>query len=505
MSRTIGLVACGVALATLLGLYHPYAFAQCTAAPGAPTWRLNLDTIRVDQVRERDGDRPYFASLVFRSCFSGRGTSRVELIEREPHDWVSKAEHRGGVRLRRGDHMSNGESLRIPSWMGRFEWSGIPLVAVAPSGLPTDLPWLFGVVIVSFDNNNTPPHVIRNIMQTLRGNLQRILQQEVETGNVLTWTDADWGRLQEAMSQGVESFGNAFQLTVGSAFNPDKPTGIQLIAFHGTTGPLPIRAPRSPRTINLAGDRVQLFQRLGAPRPESMPLEFSGSGARYTVAARLERVGGESVSWRRINERPGAVSLAACGNGRVYALVRDGGLASVDGASASGPWQSHGRLDGATRIACAGTSLFFLGRDRQLFELRAPEGTAVAGAPRRLGRPWAAATIAAAFHGDFPAPWALNDDRTLWVNREGGTDGRWVRVGQPTQAVRIAAAPGRVFALNEDRTLWISETGSDGSWRRIDRPHAAVEVTATARAPHQPATLYALNTDGSLWRGAVTP
>jgi hypothetical protein len=446
---------------------------------------------------------------VFRSCFGGSGTSNVQLVEREPHDWVSKPEHRGGVRLARGDHMSAGETLRIPSWMGRFEWGGLPLADVS-RGLPTSAPWLFGVAIVSFDNNNTPPHVIRNIMQTLRGNLQRVLQAEVETGRVLTWGADDWGRLQQALTGGLETFRNAFQLTVGSTFNPDKPTGIQLLAWYGTDAPL--AAPMPPRSATLSlpgGDNVRLMQRLSNPEPTPLTLRFEGSGAVTTVQARFERVGGESVAWSRINARPGTVSIAACGNGRVYALRGDGELASTHGSLASAAWQGHGTLAGATRLACAGTTMYYLGHERQLFELRAPEGTASvgtagAGAARRIGRPWGAMTIAAAYHGDFPTPWALNDDRTLWFNPEGGVDSRWVNVGRPGLAARIAAAPGRVFALNHDRTLWISPTGRDSSWRLIDHPRAAVDIAATARAAHEPAVLYALNTDGSLWRGTFS-
>jgi hypothetical protein len=69
----------------------------------------------------------------------------------------------------------------------------------------------------------------------------------------------------------------------------------------------------------------------------------------------------------------------------------------------------------------------------------------------------------------------------------------------------LAGAPGRIFALNDDRTLWLSEDGRDGTWREIDRLHAAVEITATARASNAPATLYVLHLDGTLWRGTVAP
>jgi hypothetical protein len=399
--------------------------------------------------------------------------------------------------------MSAGESLAIPDWMGRFEWGGMPLVA-APGGAPAATPWIFGVAIISFDNNNTPPHVIRNIMNRLRENLLGVLQTEVEGGNVLGWTPSDWGRLQNAMTQGLGTFVNAFQLTIGSTFNPDKPTGIQLLTWYGTDSRLSIGSPPAATWLNFpGGDRVQLGQQLGNPVPTPMTLGFLGSGAVYNVTARLERVGGERVTWQRINERPGAQSIAACGNGRLYALHKDGTLASTDGTRSAGAWQPHGRLTNAARIACAGTTLYYLSGNRELFDLRAPAGTASVPAARRLGRPYAAAHLGAAVNGSLAMPWVLNDDSTLWHSTKAGVDGQWVRVGHPGSAARVAGAPGRVFVLNRDRTLWISETGRDGSWRLIDQPRSAAEITATARGNRESATVYALNDDGSLWRGSV--
>jgi hypothetical protein len=492
-------------LGAALVLRPTSAPAQCPtpapAAPGVATWRLNLDRVRVMTPREASGDRPYFASLVFRSCFGGVGTSRVDVIERQPHDWVSKPEYRGAVRLLRGDHMTRNEMLPIPEWMGRFEWAGLPLVDVGSSGLPARPPWIFGVVIFSFDNNNTPPHVIRNILNTVRENMLGVLRSGVERATGVS-------NVVSQLSEGVENFRNAFQLTVGSTFNPDKPTGIHLRAWWGTTSPLSLSSlPRSrTSTINYpGGDRVVLVQNFTHPRDTAQTLRFAGSGAIYDVVTRFERVGGETVGWRRINARTSPTSLAACSNGRVYVLHRDGSLVSTNGAAESAPWQAHGRLPDAARIACGGTTIFILGRDRQLYTLPAPAPTAAARAPTRVGRPWGAATIGAGELGGFPAPWALNDDRTLWYNGQGGLDGRWTRVGQPRSAARIAGAGGLVFALNDDRTLWVSPSGRDGTWRMIDRPHAAVEIAATDAGSGSPVTLYALNYDGSLWRGSVAP
>jgi len=468
---------------------------------GVATWRLRLERVRVVRQRENSGDRPYFASLVFRSCLGGAGTSVVDLVEREPHDWVSKAEYRGGVSLSRGDHMSAGESLAIPGWMGEFSFGGMPLTDVSPAGAPLGSPWIFGVVIFSFDNNNTPPHVIRNILNTVRENLLGVLRSSVERVSPL-------GNAVGTLSNGIGNFRNAFQLSVGSTFNPDKSTGVQVRAWWGTDGPLSLPGlPTSTSTtsdFSLLGEQVQIGQTWTNPAPATFTLRFAGSGGVYDVAARVERVGGETVSWTRINSRRSPISLAACDNGRVYVLDADGTLVSTDGAVVSGPWQVHGRLSNAAHLAGAGSTIFILGRDRQLYTLPAPTGTAET--PRRAGRPYAAGTIGGGLNGSFPRVWALNEpDHALYHNDFFGADGRWTHVGRPGLARHIAGAAASVFALNEDRSLWMSPTGRDDSWHIIGRPFAAVEITGTAPASGTPILLYALNEDGSLWRGTVSP
>ena len=473
--------------------------------PGAPTWRLDLDRVTVVRARESGGDRPYFVALPFSSCFGREGTSQVTLVEREPHDWVSKPEYRAGVRLARGDHMSAGESLPIPDWMGHFEWAGLPMAEVS-RGTPTSPPWFFGVVLLEFDNNNTPPHVIRNMMGRVRDNLLGVLRSEVESTDILFWSSDDWGRLQMQMSAGLGTFVDAFQLTIGSTFNPDKPIGIHLLAWYAATDTINMR--QAPPTFQLTftgGDRVEASQQLQRPRPGAFSLDFRGSGSVTRVDARLERDGGEPLSWQRVNERTGAVSIAACANGRLYALLSDSTLLSTDARSASNSWQTHGRLGDAARIACSGTTLYYLERDRELFETSAPAARQTIPASTRRGRPGGAATIAAGQSGDFPQPWALNDDRTLWYNTGLGSDPAWVRVGQPRSAAKIAAAPGRVFALNDDGTLWLSPSGRDGTWRRLDGLPNAVDIAVTARTVGEPATIYSLRRDGSLWKGTLAP
>ena len=83
------------------------------------TLRLRLEDVTVQQARERDGDRPYFPALWFRSKLNTRNSTQVQLREQEPHDWVSKPEWNRG-RLLNADHMMRGSQLPIPAWMGQL-------------------------------------------------------------------------------------------------------------------------------------------------------------------------------------------------------------------------------------------------------------------------------------------------------------------------------------------------------------------------------------------------
>ena len=79
----------------------------------------------------------------------------------------------------------------------------------------------------------------------------------------------------------------------------------------------------------------------------------------------------------------------------------------------------------------------------------------------------------------------------------------WSYVGRPGYADRIAAGGGigevRPFALNYDKSFWLNAgDGCDAYWHPIDFLPNTVEIAAASKY-----TLYALNRDHTLWIGAV--
>jgi hypothetical protein len=157
----------------------------------------------------------------------------------------------------------------------------------------------------------------------------------------------------------------------------------------------------------------------------------------------------------------------------------------------------------AQQIFCAGNQLWAFNDDRTLWR---NDGTDQAVAWTYMGRPSGAkqvtGTTVAALFMLAPALYALNDDNTLWRSST-GTDGSWSYAGLPFAANRITAGGGlleaRPFALNADRSLWLNAgDGCDAYWHPIDTLYATAEITAASQF-----VLYALNDDHTLWRGAV--
>ncbi|MCB9081988.1 MAG: hypothetical protein H6555_09790 [Lewinellaceae bacterium] len=251
-------------------------------------FQLILDNVRVDQQREGGGDRPYFATIVFRSRLFQRRSTVVSLIEGEPHDWVSKAEYNGG-RLRQRDHMSTGETLNVPAWMGKLEWQNVEVRPFSPAAAVGAE--LFGAIVISLDNNNTPPHVVRGLMNKVKDLTANFLRSEVETGRIATTTD--WAAMQTrigAMARNMVSTGDVidllFQMTIGSTFNPDRLTGIQVFIFPALTG---ITTQNFSFTVN---DRnigpVTANVDILPPNAFRNGLRtYTGSGGRYAVNTRL--------------------------------------------------------------------------------------------------------------------------------------------------------------------------------------------------------------------------
>ena len=255
------------------------------------TWRLLLDDVRVDRQRETSGDRPYFNVIYFRSRLNSRGSTVVEIRSREPNDWVSKPQYNMGLPAGQ-NHMFNTNRLPIPWWMGQHEWRN---VRVNPPDLTALNAEIYGAIIVSLDNNNTPPHVVRGLLQRFANILTTLLQEQVESGRIIgTFAGGDIRplerRLQELVRREFDTPTVAdllFQLTVGSTFNPDQPTGIHVFLFPTISGIAP--SELSGSIPGLPGGAVNWRAVISSPTARAERLTFSGSGAQYSVQSRFVR------------------------------------------------------------------------------------------------------------------------------------------------------------------------------------------------------------------------
>lgn len=282
-------------LALVAGLLVPDAVAQ-------DTWRLRLESVTVDRARESGGDRPYVVMIAFQSQLFARRSTRVELYEREPHDWVSKPEYRGTRRLRRGDHMSAGETLPIPEWMGLHVYNPVAMTSLAPPARTAIRAPLFGALIVVLDNNNTPPHAIRNVGVMLRDWTEAYLREQVESGRI-AGAAAGGGLNRDALQDSLVAFAEramwrldagrvletAFGLTVGPLGNPDKLVGIQALLFPAIEE---IRSEANEGTFSvpILGEEVGWSVAVAPPGDGfRRDLVFDGSGARYRVRASLSQ------------------------------------------------------------------------------------------------------------------------------------------------------------------------------------------------------------------------
>jgi hypothetical protein len=222
-----------------------------------------------------------------------------------------------------------------------------------------------------------------------------------------------------------------------------------------------------------------------------------------------------AVRWRRLGTaqvrvttdpwpRP-AKTITACQDGRLYMLSNENTIYVNKSGGADGAWKRVAYAWKGRGLACADNRLYQFDSDRKLYR---NDGSDAAPKWTYVGRPGGAKQITGAtgfmFLGTFGMLYALNDDNSLWQSPS-GADGTWKRVGQPGGAGRIAAGgsfmeAARVFALNGDRSLWLnSGDGCDAYWHWFTNVGDTVDIAA-----RNTTTIYALNSDSSLWEGTIT-
>jgi hypothetical protein len=304
----------------------------------ATPWRLSMDAVQVERMREGDGDRPYFVALKFQSQLFTRNSTRTELVQCEPHDWVSRAEYRRTGRVGPGRiTLVNGERLPVPEWMGHFDWD--PVAVVEPNAAGNA--HLMGVLILALDNNNTPPHAIRGVAEQFQIWLQRFLREQVEMGRIAGAINLRDGTVNEAaLQQRFEEFGRniireldvgkvletGFQLTVGSTFSPDKLVGVHALILPAVRG-IPMVERSGEFSAPLIGERVNWNLLVSTPTQINRDLAFQGSGARYIVPIRLSNSGlspTAAMSELQLRIFTGDDDLRRNSIARAYVTLRDG-------------------------------------------------------------------------------------------------------------------------------------------------------------------------------------
>ncbi len=109
----------------------------------------------------------------------------------------------------------------------------------------------------------------------------------------------------------------------------------------------------------------------------------------------------------------------------------------------------------------------------------------------KVGRPASARKIAGCDNGYI---YALNADKSLYVNKSGGVDTGWTYLDKPTSAQAIVCGAGNtLYAFNTDKTLW-KYTGVAGAlWTKTQTLGSAAKVAANYQR------MYAVNTNNSVW------
>ncbi len=110
----------------------------------------------------------------------------------------------------------------------------------------------------------------------------------------------------------------------------------------------------------------------------------------------------------------------------------------------------------------------------------------------KVGQPWAADKIAAC----GPTIWAMNDDKTLWENRSGGSDSGWTRkTTLPSKAKSLACTWGTVYYLDTDQKLYRAYEANLNSWTYMNTPGSAQHIASGGNE------IYALNYDKKIYDG----
>ncbi len=309
--------------------------------------QMTLEQIRIDRTRAADGDRPYVMGVMFRSRHNTRGSTSVWIQEREPHDWVDKP--RWNPEGARDGHLHAGDTRALPAWMGTHVWSGVSTPHLDPRDNRT---WaavarseVLGVILITMDNGNTPPHVVRGVLERVARRLAAMLRRQIESGAVMRSfvNQLLAGRAHPAFAFDTNAFskdlfsdGEKADLflgfTVGSTFDPDVVVGVQAVVIPAIAGLGELETPADQQLALMPGrPPVTLRTLVAAPTNRGVEIVGDGDGASYRFTGRIERrtvavSGGALVERLVVRVETGKDDLRGGGDAVIRAFARDGSL-----------------------------------------------------------------------------------------------------------------------------------------------------------------------------------
>lgn len=212
----------------------------------------------------------------------------------------------------------------------------------------------------------------------------------------------------------------------------------------------------------------------------------------------------QRLNWTKVG-RPHAAKLIAVDGitQKLYAMNTDGSLYSNDQSGRDSAWRRVGRLPRNIRnFSVVNGQVYYLDYYRYLYK-GYPQ---TPGSFRRLGNKLHSADQfdISAGTGLLRDAVALNKDKTLWLKKyhnQNPSMYRWNKVGKPWAADQIIKTDKAMFALNFDKSFYINdENGKDSAWKKIGKPHAAANIAASANIRKGVYEIYALNRDKTLWK-----
>ncbi|HSK44869.1 MAG TPA: hypothetical protein VLA83_13390 [Candidatus Binatia bacterium] len=270
-----------------------------TPALGQTNWNVTMGDVRVISQCEPGGDRPYFPAIYFSSKINTPNSTIVEVVEYEPHDWVSKDPFKSGLPGGK-DHMFTGNDLRLPFWMSPHQFRGIqsvhnPMVngkldsSLANAAMHAEI---VGAIVLGIDNRNTPPDVVRELLNDGAKIVRQLLIDQVESGKIILpamsgdFTVFEKNVIQDAtdlatkLLDGWSVAGLIVRGGIGSLGSPDQLLGLKgfiLPAIDGITW----GAIQPPQNAQIA---IPIVKGSLTAHNEVMDFQGSCSNGHYQVA-----------------------------------------------------------------------------------------------------------------------------------------------------------------------------------------------------------------------------